>query len=307
MQRSFLLIIAISILILVPFAGMSDYVTHILILVFIFIILSASLGMITGYTGIPTYGHAFPFGIGAYTLAYLTTNFGISPWVALVLGGPIAVAFNLIIAVPSFKVVVKGRYFGMITLAFAEVGRLISIKLWGEEGISYIPVLVSGYVANYYLSLALMLVSVGTMYLIVKSWIGLKFRAIRDDEMAAEAMGISAMRYKLLSYSTSCFFAGMAGSYYAAYTGLANYLNFSMDLSFRVLAMAIVGGLGTIGGPIIGAAVLTLSSEYFRFMGPFRLLLYGLTLVFVLFFLPGGLITLSTSLTTRSKKLIRGL
>lgn len=288
------------------------YILHILNMIFIYSILSLGWNLQAGYTGQLNLGYAAFFGIGGYTSALLVIKLGISPWVGLLLGGIISALFSIIIGIPTLRL--KGPYFAISTLAFAEIMRLIinnSVSITrgplGLYGIPSLSINIIGYEISfstefnaYYLLLFLGVLIFILYYYILESPIGICFLSIREDEVAAEASGIDVTKFKILAFLISSFLAGIAGAFYAHYIGVITPDMLSLGVTFTVLLMTVVGGIGTIFGPIAGAFVLEILSESLRFIvgEEFRLLVYGIAGILVILLMPRGIVG---SLTTQKR------
>lgn len=264
-----------------------------LFLIFLFTILAQSWNIIGGYAGQISLAHAAFFGLGAMTTRFLWL-FGLPFPVALLAGGVAAVPAALIIGFPAFRL--RGIYFILGTLAFAEVARIVVTNvlpeltyLKGEYAIAY------ELASRYYLVLALAIVVVAVVYIMSKSRLGMGMMAVREDEDTAEASGVSTLKYKLLAFAISAFFAGLAGAAFAFYHPAYNhYYPFSPLWTFDAVIIAFIGGLGTTTGPILGALFYVVLREIFvvTLPGEFHILVFGALFILVVLFLPGGLVEL---------------
>lgn len=288
----YLALIVFSLAFLLPLFLKDSYFRHILIMVFLWIVLGVAWNLLAGYTGQVSFGHASFFGVGAYTAGIIFKHLGVSPWYGMVAGGLIAVLFAVPMGLLCFRL--RGPYFALAMLALAEVLRLIATN-WvgftnGMIGILIIPTFKSK-LPYYYLIAALALVSLITVMRIVGSKPGYWFLAIREDQDAAESMGVPTTRYKLLSLCISAFFTGIAGSFYLNYMGFIDpSIVFSLpDISIMVILVAIIGGVGTIWGPALGAFIMVVLSEIIRStIGGAHLLVMGVIVVAIIIFLPQG-------------------
>ena len=279
---------------------------NIVILSLLFAVLACSWNLICGYTGIFTFGHQAFFGIGAYVSALISMKLGLSPWLGLLAGGIGAAVVGLGIGLPCLRLRVA-PYIAITTLAFSEIARIVCMNLvgltrgelglWGIPEFPDIP-LGGGWVvtfsggdrtAYYYVILGIFFASLAFIGWMVRSYIGLAFRAIRDEQDAALSLGIDTTRFKLLAFIASSFLAGVAGSFYAHYILILTPTSvFSVGLMTEVIAVTLVGGLGTFWGPIIGAFSLTVLLEYLREFGEYRFMIYGAMLVATIMFMPRG-------------------
>jgi branched-chain amino acid transport system permease protein len=282
-----------------------EYLLHILIIAGIYIILTMSLNLIVGYTGLPALGHAAFSCVGAYTSSLLALNLGFSPWIGLLIGAGVAVLFGMVIGYPSLRL--KGDYLALATFGFGVIVYSIA-KNWvsltrGPMGLPGIPRFSAlGFSFDplwSYLILVTIFVSITVFVLrrVVGSPFGRVLRSIREDEIASEALGKDTARYKLIVFMIGAFFAGIAGSLYAHYITFIDPSSFTVMESITILLMVIFGGMGNILGSIIGATVLVVFPELLRFLGmpssieaPTRQMIYGLLLVGLMIKRPQGLL-----------------
>lgn len=283
--------------VLLPLVITDDYVLRILIMSGIFVMLTLSLNLVTGFTGQFCLGWAAFYGIGAYTSALLTMKAGLSFWLAMPLGGLMAALFGLFLGLPTMRL--KEIYLAITTLGFGEIIRLIMLN-WtdltrGSMGLPGIPAPsilsyeISSNQAYYYFILALVLITVAAMRRLIDSRTGRALIAIREDELAAKSMGIDVTAYKMLAFAVGAFFAGLAGSFYAHYTSFIDPHTFSFTESIAILAMAVLGGLGSINGSIMGAVILTVVPELLRGIAEYRLIVFGLIMMAVMLLRPQGI------------------
>jgi branched-chain amino acid transport system permease protein len=288
--------------------GVDDpYILNVLVISMISAVLTASWNLICGYTGIFTFGHQAFFGIGAYASALLAIKAGLSPWLGLLVGGGLAAVLSFLIGLPCLRLR-AAPYIAIMTLAFSEIVRISCMNLvgltrgemglWGIPNFPNIVLPAIGTVSfgggsrvpSYYLMLAIFAITMGVLYFIVRSPAGLAFRSLRDSQEAAESLGVHVTYYKLLAFVISAFFAGMIGSFYAHYILILTPTSvFSIGTMVEIMAMALIGGLGTFLGPVVAAFGLTVGLEYLRFLGDYRFITYGIVLVVVVLFLSEGL------------------
>lgn len=288
-----LALICLIILALLPLLIDQPYVLRIFIMIFIFSVFAASWDLISAYTGQLVLGHALFFGVGAYACAMLNTMLGWPPLITIPIGSVLAVAMGLIAGFPALRL--KGIYLGLTTMAMPVV--LIAIIEYfrdltgGEQGIIGIQQLVSDRTYFYYASLAVMVVSIAILLKITRSKVGLIFQAIRDDEIAARASGVNTTYYKLLSFSLSGFFAGLAGGMYAHFMRVIGPSVFEFSFSFEPIIWTIFGGGASIVGPVLGVFVLVPIVQMLQvYLGDNATLIYYLILVVVVVFAPGGIL-----------------
>ena len=281
---------------LVPVAVRSEYILHTAVLAGIYVILASSLNITNGYTGLFSFGHAAFYGIGAYTAAILATRFGWGFALTLPAAGVVAAAFGAALALPTLRL--SGIFLALVTIGFQEIAYLVTLN-WigltrGPMGIPGIPpaalfgVELRGNAGYYWLVLALDVLTLFVLSRIVTSRVGRAFVAIREDELAAEASGIPAFRMKVLSFVIATFFAGIAGAFFAHHARFVSADSFRLDETFVILTMLIVGGLGSLAGPVIGAVALVILPEASRFLAEYRGVVYGLILIAVILFRPEG-------------------
>jgi branched-chain amino acid transport system permease protein len=281
---------------LVPSLVNKPYITSIAINCMIFTTLCLSLNLITGFMNITSLGHAAFFGIGAYTAAILSARLGIGFPFTFIAAMLTAAAAGLLLGLPSLRI--QGRYLAIITLGFCEITRIIELN-WmsltrGPLGIPNIPgIMILGIklkpIQRYFIALGMVVFTIYVIHSIMSSRLGRAVAAIRDDPVAAEATGIPVFRYKLLIFSISSAFAGLAGAFYAHHISFIAPQNFSFDQSILYLGMIILGGMGSIPGSVIGALVLTIIPELMRGLMEYRLIIYGLVIVIMLIIRPSGL------------------
>jgi branched-chain amino acid transport system permease protein len=306
-----LVIIAIAALPLL--IGGSAYWKSIFISIVLNIMLAISLNLILGYTGQLHLGHSGFFGVGAYATTLLIQKAGFNFWIAMVASSMMAGMIGILLA--FFATRLKGHYLAIASMAFAVILHQILLN-WdsmtsGPLGIYGIapppPINFFGHTVkfddqvNLFYLVAFFAVLV-YLFLdnILRSPIGETLRAVREDEVSAASLGINTKLWKIFSFGIGASIAGLAGSFYPSFVGTLVPDSFAVVESFTYLAMVIVGGMGTMIGPVIGAIVLTLLPEVLRNIGDARLLVYGITLTLVILFIPGGIIQGLRAL--RSKK-----
>jgi branched-chain amino acid transport system permease protein len=284
-------IVFVLVMLLLPLVSRDPYLLRILVLTSIFAIFAASWDLLSGYTGQLNFGHALFFGVGAYGAAMLNLHAQIPPWGSIPLGAAAAVVAGLIVGIPSLRL--RGTYLSLTTLAFPIVlmGLVFAFPDFtgGELGVSGIARLAKTRVGDYYVAVLLMLGLCFLMWKITDSNTGIIFHAIREDEIAVRASGINTTRYKLLAFSLSGFFAGIAGGLYAHFMRIAGPSTLEVSLSFTVVIWAIFGGVVTIYGPIGAVFVLFPLLEVLRVVQDYRTLLFAGVVLVILFYMPDGL------------------
>ncbi len=296
-QSAFGLAIIVVLLVLLPLL-LNDYYRDIMTLTCMYIVLALGLNIVVGQTGLLNLGYVAFYAMGAYTYAILSTTFGLSFWPGLGVGALAAAAFAALLGMPTLRL--RGDYFAIVTLGLGEITRIV-LNNWdsvtgGPNGISKIgrPVL-AGRVLNttldfYYLILFLAAITVFAMHRLTESRIGRAWIAIREDETAAEAMGINTFRLKLLAFVLGSAWAGMTGVFFAAKMAFVSPESFTFFESVLILCMVVLGGMGSIPGIILGAFLLITLPEIFRGFQDYRMLAFGMALLLMMVFRPQGLL-----------------
>lgn len=295
LPRVYLLLLIVSVGALVYYPEVANpYRISLTITVLLTVSLASSWNIISGFTGYTSFGHAGFFGIGSYVGALLIYHETMDWKPAMLVAGLATAGIALAIGYPTLRL--RGPYFAITMLGLSELARIV-VTSWdsvtrGGQGV-YLPI-VRDTRPNYYAMLALATVTVVASYLVATSRFGLRLLAIRDDEVAAQAMGIRTRRDKLLAFTLSSFFPGVGGAIYARHIGYIDPPTvFAVIWSIRAIATAIAGGQATILGPIVGAVALTLLSEEVWARDPnLYQVTFGGMIVLVVIFLPGGLMTL---------------
>ena len=282
-----------------------EYIIHILVISGIYAILSMSLNLIVGYTGLPALGHAAFSCIGAYTSSLLALNLGISPWIGLVAGFFFATVTGLIFSFPALRL--KGDYLALATLGLNVIIYGI-VKNWvsltrGPMGLPGIPTFaifnlqISEIWQYLIIVLIFVLFSFFFFWRITESPFGRLLKGIREDEKAIQMMGINTIKYKVQVFMIGAGFAGLAGTLYAHYITFIDPSSFTITESISILLMVIFGGMANLYGSIIGAIVLVVMPEILRFIGlpssvaaPLRQMIYGFLLVILMIKRPQGIL-----------------
>ena len=282
-----------------------EYFLHILVITGIYVILTLSLNLVVGYTGLAALGHAAFSCVGAYTSSLLALKYGLSPWLGLLIGACVAAVLGAVVGAPSLRL--KGDYLALATFGLGVIVYSIA-KNWvavtrGPMGLPGIPgfSIFGGEISAVWSYLILVAVFVVLTYLvmhrIVSSPFGRILRAIRDDEIAALAMGKNVNKYKIIVFVVGAFFAGIAGSLYAHYITFIDPSSFTVMESIAILLMVVFGGMGSLGGSFVGAAILVIFPEMLRFLGmpssvaaPLRQMIYGLLLIVLMLKRPQGVL-----------------
>lgn len=277
MKKNLVPLVLLAVLAVLPLAVKDNYYLHLLILFLMWVVIGSAWNLIAGYTGQVSFGDAAFFGSGAYAAGLLFKHFQVSPWWGLALGGFAAVAVGFPFGWICFRM--RGAYFALATLALNEVlrhGATIAENFTGGMvGILIMPTFVSK-IPYYYIALAMAVASIATLQWIVHAKPGYYFVSIREDQDAAESLGIDTHFYKMLSLAIAAFWTGIAGSLYMNYMGFIDPdVVFSLhDISIMAILVGIVGGVGTVYGPTVGAFVMVTVQELFRsgFFGFFKYL-----------------------------------
>ncbi len=283
---------------LVPLFIGNQYYIQVLIFIGIYMILALSLNLLNGYVGLLSIGHAAFYGIGAYASAKLTMQVGLPFPLAMVGAGAVAGLFGYLIAKPTLRL--SGIYMTLATLGFNMIFFLV-LQNWmsftnGPLGIMDIPppnlfgFTITTRLAYYYLIYGLVLLTLASMYRLIHCRFGRALTAIRENELAAEAAGVNTTRYKIQAFVLAAFYAGIAGSYYAHFVKYISPDSFYIYESFILLAMLAFGGQGNLAGPLVGAAVLILIPEIFRFIQEYRMFVYGGILILMMLVRRQGLL-----------------
>ena len=282
-----------------PFFLKGNYLLNVLVFVGINTMLAVALNLLLGYAGQISLGHAAFFGMGAYISGIITARFPVDPFLVMILAALCSGALAFVIGFPILKL--KGHYLAMATLGFGIIMYIIfneTVELTGgPSGLSGIPNLHIGSLIfdndlnNYYLvwmfTLAVMLLSIN----LSQSRIGRALRAIHDSEVAARVMGVNARILKVQIFTVSAVISAIAGSLYAHIMTFIAPTSFGFNFSVELLTMVVVGGLGSIYGSFLGAAILTMLPELLRVFQNLDIVIYGLMLILMTMFMPGGLVS----------------
>ena len=269
--------------------SIDPYSMQILVNIGIGIILALGLNIIVGLTGQLSLGHAAFMSVGAFTGALLTIKVGIPFYLTILLSGLVTAGVAAAIGWPILRL--TGDYLAICTLGFAEIVKVVFLNLEVTNkalGLTVptprtdlsMPVIV----------LIVVILVIGASIFIENSRFGRALKAIRDDEIAAESMGINIARYKVQSFAVSAFMAGIGGCLYGHFLGYINPSDFGFLKSIDMLSMIVLGGLGSVPGAVFGASLLSAAPEFLRFMSQYRMLVYGALLVFLMVFRPNGLL-----------------
>jgi branched-chain amino acid transport system permease protein len=271
------------VLALIPLSGIPSYQFYILERGLQNVLVVLSLVILLGYTGQLSLGQAGLVAVGAYTYGILCVNYGLSPWLGLVVAPAAAGLVGVILGFPSFKL--TGPFLVVNTIAFAEIVRILILNnekiTGGPFGLNGIPTIVSGIRLYYFMLAVAWLAAVATLRL-SRSHIGLALKAIREDEVAAEAMGVHVRNYKLLAFVISSVLAGLSGVFFANLAGYLNPDSFTFNESSTYLLMVVLGGMSNVAGGILSSLAVTSLPEVLRFMARSRMVVYSLILLLLL-------------------------
>ncbi|MGI3168586.1 branched-chain amino acid ABC transporter permease [Pseudooceanicola sp. C21-150M6] len=308
-------LIALVLLALVPIVVTDSYTRHVFIVAFIYATVAVNWDLSLGLAGLFNFGHLAFFGIGVYTAAILTTSLDLSPWLAILAGGITAALAALLIALPVAKL--QGIYVVLVTFAFGQLCLQIVLSqgdlTGGAEGLVRLPYLSIGdykfirdfKLAYYYVGLIILTLSTIAMLLVAHSPFGKSLRAVRDNPDYAAARGISVARQRVLVLVASAVCTGIAGGFYAIYLRVASPEVFGFSVATLVLSMVLIGGAGSILGPVFAALALTFATEAMagmRGLEEARFIVVAVAMILVLRIAPSGAIDIFGRLLTRPRK-----
>ncbi|HEX5679221.1 MAG TPA: branched-chain amino acid ABC transporter permease [Desulfobacterales bacterium] len=275
--------------------GLGIYPQHVLIVSLFYVMMASSWNLLAGYTGQVSFGHAAMAGIGAYTSGILAVKTGIDPWIGICAGTAIAALLGLGLGALCLKM--GGIYLSLTTLAFSQILHIVIVNQYdvtrGTMGLQ-VPGLMVEYskISYYYIMLAAAVLMLAVLYRMIHSNLGLNFRAVQNDEVAAKSIGVKVLQVRILAFTVASAMAGFAGGLYGHYLLLITPEIPSLDLQFNVLAMTVIGGMGSFIGPVIGAFALNILAEKIRDYGEYHVLVFGLVALVVARFAPNGLLGL---------------
>lgn len=300
-QRNFFLAFVAVVAVLFP-QFLSVYQTNVMTTALMYVVLGLGLNIVVGLAGLLDLGFVAFYAVGAYTYALLNLHFGLGFWAALPIGGLLAATFGILLGFPVLRL--RGDYLAIVTLGFGEIIRLV-LENWGEfskgpSGISSISRpgffgvdlnLESSIIYIYYLMILFVIFTIFVVNRLQDSRLGRAWIALREDEIACQAMGIDKRKTKLVAFSLGAFWAGTMGVVFAAKTTFVNPASFTFLESAIILAIVVLGGMGSIVGVLLGALILILMPEYLRALSQYRMLAFGAILVCMMVFRPQGLIS----------------
>jgi len=294
------LLVLLALMLVLPLVT-SGYQTGILITALTYIVLGLGLNIVVGVAGLLDLGYVAFYAVGAYSYGLLSQQFDLGFWVVLPVAGVLAALLGILLGIPVLRL--RGDYLAIVTLGFGEIIRLV-LENWGEvtggpSGISgiekpSIPGVTLDFQQQnqflYYLILGLAFLAIWVNHRLQNSRLGRSWLALREDEIAAEAMGINLTQTKLKAFALGAFWAGVVGVFFAAKSSFINPASFTFHESAIILSIVVLGGMGSIVGVVIAAVLLILLPEYLRFLQEYRMLIFGAVMVLMMVFRPEGLI-----------------
>lgn len=286
----------IILLLLLPMMITDSYMLHLIIMTFVWGIVATNWNLTLGYGGMFHISQLTLFAVGGYSSAISIGTFGVSPWAGLVIGGLVAAIASLIIGIPSLRV--KGIYLILLTFAFhfgvKELVTIFNNYTGGSMGLM-VPSFQLGDMSfeakhYYYFVFILLLLSLAVTRAFTKSYIGKALMAIRDSEVLATSSGINPYKYKMITFVSAAFITGITGAFYAGYLMVIGPEIFSFSLIVNGLGMIVIGGMGTLFGPLIGSFFITYFMEFFSGLDEFRPIMIGAVILLMLIFVPDGLV-----------------
>ncbi len=296
--RAALIIGLLAIALAFPLVAANEYFVYVLTLAYIMAISAIGLNLLVGYAGQLNLAHAGFMAIGAYTLGILTVDYGVPYWVSFVSSGVTSCLLGAVAGIISLRL--RGHFFSIFTLCIGFIIFLV-IEKWddlthGVVGLMGIPappgigpIQFSTTTGQYYLVFAFLLLSIFVMRRIVNSLLGRAFMAVRNSEGLAEALGVRLMRTKLTAFILSTFYAGIAGALYAGFVRFLGPNIALTDNTFDLIAYILVGGIGTLFGPLLGAIMLTALTQSLQFLQEYRMIVFGPLLILLVMFFPQGI------------------
>jgi branched-chain amino acid transport system permease protein len=277
-----------AIVLALPLGIENNFVLDVFIRIFMFVVLAESFNIIAGYAGLFSLGHVAFFGLGSYTTAVLWSS-GFDPFLSVIASGVVA----LLIALPIgyISITTDGIYFALVTLAFAEILLVLFLNVPGLGRATGLTLQYTGWSVTffYYLFFVVAVLTVAAVYHLERSLLGLNFKMIREDERLAQSFGVHAKRNKLVAFLLSAFFPGLVGGVWALYTAYIQPESaFSIWTSVNMQIFAILGGLGTVVGPILGATLLISLEEVTQVATEVKNLLYGALMILIILYMPNG-------------------
>ncbi|RJX28411.1 MAG: branched-chain amino acid ABC transporter permease [Desulfarculus sp.] len=283
-------LLGLGAMLLLPAVVPDPYIWGILVMANLYAFLAAGFDILLGYAGLPVIGYGLFVGVGAYLAALLNLSFGLPPWLTVPLAGLGGAVFGLLLGLSCLRL--KGLYLALASFAAAAICEKVVIVFYdltnGHEGLSGLDPISSHPLLDYYLSLLVMAAGTAALLMVVRSKVGLVLNSIKDNQEAAEAVGIDTTRYKLLAFVLASFLGGVGGGFLGHYTMHVGPNMFGLHIALTIIMIAIVGGLGTITGSIGASYLLIILNEALREVGEARLLIYTVITVVIMLALPKG-------------------
>lgn len=314
-RRQVFVILGLLILCVVPLVIKNNYAMRIACQIVYYSVMAGSLNVINGYTNQFSIGHAGFIAVGCYSCVILQTRLGINFWYSMIIAALITSAFGGLVALPTLNL--SGIYLSFVTLGFSEIIRLVALN-WtsvtgGPMGIKGIPVpVIFGKTFRspadyYYLFLCVAVVFYFCTHRVIHSRVGRAWMSLREDQHAAQSLGVEISKYKMLNFVYATFWAGLIGAFYGPYMQYVDSTLFTLDEGFNILSMVIIGGMGTLLGPVVGSTIVNLLNELLRPINEYRLVAYGALIILTMWIRPQGIVGASDSVlsgkqTTKSQK-----
>lgn len=288
---------ALAVAVVLPPLALNDYWLHVLVIACAYGVVNMAWNLVLGVSGIWSFAQIAIFAIGGYASGLAAIHLGASPWVGMLVGGLVSMVIGILLGIPSFRV--TGIYVALLTFAFNEVVRLLIVAddkeglTGGTFGLANIPGFFDksqGELPYYFLGLALLVMSSLVVWRIMYSPIGMAFQSLRENPRYAVGRGIDPFKYQLLVFGISSFLTGLAGAFYASYLSIIQPQIMGLALSTNLLAMIVIGGMGTFSGPIVGTLVLTFLLEFLRSTEQLRFIILGVILLVIIVAMPDGLV-----------------
>jgi branched-chain amino acid transport system permease protein len=302
-KKTLVLLLILAVLLVLPFVIQKSSVISIIVKILFYVILASSLNVINGYSGQFNIGHAGFVLIGSYAFAILV-QLGVPVWIMFFVAGIFSAIIGGLITLPTRRL--KGVYLAIVTLGFSEILRLVALNWTGLTGG---PMGIKGIEApwffglratspkNYYfIVLFFVILCIFSIHRVIKSKVGRAWMSIREDEHAAMSLGVNVGRYKSINFMFGAFWAGVGGALMASFYTFIDSTMFSLDEGFNILAMVIIGGQGSLLGPVVGSVTVNMITEVFRFAGNARLLIYAVLIITMMWVRPQGLAGTSKSI-----------
>ena len=308
------LLVLLAVMIALPFLIKRTLYVRYICNIMMWATLAGSLNAINGYSGQMCLGQIGFFGVGAYTGAILSKNFGVSFWLLLLIGGLTAMVIGFLVSLPTARL--GGIFLAIVTLGISEILRIIE-QVWepvtgGSMGLKDIPypVLFGHELSSprqyYFIFLALLVLFNFVTSRVLSSRVGRAWMSIREDQIASRSLGVETSRYKSLNFMYGAFWAGVIGVAYAPFVTFIDASQFSLDINWNVLSMVVLGGQGTLIGPILGSTMVPILTETLRFLENWRYVIYAILIIVMMWVRPQGLAGASNSVlagsTVRRKK-----